>query len=270
MDYKKKLIGLAQEHFNQRLLPELEKIVSDKDIQAVITGSVSFGYCDKYSDVEGKIILPEKYIKDARKIKGLTITKEGHKIEFQPTTIDEFCINPLLKSSSVEAWKGCSPFGLYAISKFIIMYDPQESMARLQKKVNGYYPKEFQKTQILNYWRAFLEDGVYNASRDMKRKNSFMFNLHMNNAMWNAMMLGFLFNKKYHPTHHQWLYHEFSGLRELVPKVRPVMEKMLKTADIAKRYGLLSKLIREFQNYARKKKLIAPEYLTDWAKIPWR
>ena len=156
------------------------------------------------------------------------------------------------------------------MSKFIIVYDSQGRIARLQDKVNTYYPKELQKKSILNYWRAFLEDGVYNLGRDMKRKNVFMFNLHLNNTMWNAMMLSFLFNKRYHPTHHQWLYDEFSRLPKLAPRIKPVMDRILHTTDMTKRYKLLNELIRESQKYVRKNKLIDPQYITDWTKIPWR
>jgi len=275
MKLRRKLLGMGKAQFFDVILPQIRKYLNDRRVEAVISGSVSFGYCDKYSDVDGVIFLSKRdYMKYGKffneSIKDLKVEREGHRIEYHFTTIDEYCVTKLLRSDSEDAWREASPFGLYAVSKFIIIHDPGNRIRKLQQRVRKYYPEKVWRDNILKHWRSLLEDGKYNIERDLKRKKVFMFNLHLCNALWNIIILGFLFNKKYYPTHHQWLYEEFKKLPKVVPEVIPKIDEIVRTASIETRAKLLSEIINIYMSYVRDNKLIKPEYVEEWWKIPWR
>lgn len=276
MMLRDQLIDVGKSQFLDVILPQIKTFIKNVRIEAVISGSVSFGYCDKYSDVDGAIFLSKRsYVKYGKflneNIKGLKVEKDGHTIEFSITTIDEFSVTKLLHSASEDAWREASPFGLYAVSKFIIVYDPKNRIHKLQQRIGKYYPKKVLKEKILKEWRSLLENGKYNVERDLKRKKtSFMFELHLVNSLWSIIILGFLFNEKYHPTHHQWLYDEFKKLPNVVPEITSKIDKIVTTASITTRAKLLSEIIKIYANYLHEHKIINSEYVQNWWKIQWR
>lgn len=275
MELRTELINAGKTQFLAIILPQIKEYLKSGEVEAIITGSVSFGYCDKYSDVDGVIFLSKKDFEKYgellnEKIEDLQIEKEGYTIKYSFTTIDEFGVSKLLYADSEEAWEEASPFGLYAVANFIIVRDPKHRIQKLQEKIREYYPEKVWQDKILKQWRALLEDGSYNIERDLKRKKPFMFDLHLHNALWSVIILGFLFNKKYHPTHHQWLYDEFKKLFEVVPEVVSKIDKIIGTTNIEERAELLSEIIDIYANYVQKHELIKAEYIQDWWKIPWR
>jgi hypothetical protein len=253
------LLGLAK--------MECEKILEKLDtkdkrkISVVVVGSASIGLADKHSDVDGKIICWEKL-----KLKPVTAIVGGHKINFEITTIDEFCINPLILKND---WS-VSPFGLFAAANAVILHDPERKFSKIQDIVRKYYPKKILKQHILNAWRSLLEDGRYNLDRDIKRGKVFMTHLHASNALWHSIMLCFYLNKSYYPTHHQWLYDRFILLPKLSKELRPHIDRMMKTTDIEAKQMIIAKIIDILRLYVKKNRIIENRYLDKWWLIPWR
>ena len=104
MNLKQKLIKDGKAQFFNVIYPQLKELVDPSQFEAVISGSVSFGYCDKHSDIDGKIFLSDKIFSDYNsnidRIKGLESEKDNHRISYTITSLDEFCISDLLISDS--------------------------------------------------------------------------------------------------------------------------------------------------------------------------
>lgn len=213
---------------------------------ALISGSLSFGRGDQYSDFDGRLYLPnEHYHRFGAALSGelAACGPSGRDWGFAVLNLDEPV--PLCQlwrdPTDRAAWLDIDEGYLYYAVHWLIVHDPKGIAGAFQTNAAYYpddvYPLRLRQAQVrLGQWRVCLERAVL-------RRDELTAHVTMGAVLDAAMRLGFLLGRQYGPWA-KWMYEVFAALPHLGPELSPTIAAAARASDLKELASLAGAIAR--------------------------
>ena len=225
---------------------------------ALISGSLSFGKADEYSDFDGRLYLPgELYHRFGT---SLSQEMEACSRPNQPwsyAVLNQDEPTPLCRlwrnRSDRRAWLEIDEGHLYYVSHWILVYDPKDIAQSFQRETRYYpedvYPLRLRDTQVnLSQWRMAL-------ARAVSRRDHVTAHIAMGAFLAAAMRLGFLFKRQYGPWA-KWMYEAFLDLPDLGKELGSQILRAVQIPDVEQ----LPRIAETIEDYYQ-------QHIPDWPHV---
>lgn len=262
------LIEIGKRHFNGVILPKLNQISPDavRNMMVFIEGSVSYGYCDKYSDVDidYHIDLPidNKTLQSIRK----SLNDETHWSESIRVSYgfggNYWKFDKILNDQIGDFWNEFNPYALNNIKQAIPIWDPKQLLGTIQAKVD-FYPPEIYKNVLRGLWITINDSGKYNVLEAIRRDNLIEGNIYLYRALEAMIRMVYLLNKRYYPPT-KWLSAGIDTLENdfTLPKI---INEISSNNDLKKRYDSYGALYSIIKDFISNEKLIEKECIDNYS-----
>jgi hypothetical protein len=110
-----------------------------------------------------------------------------------------------------------------------IWHDPAGRFSAVRNTLQGYYPEPVRLRRLAHWCRFFSGMGTYALRRAILRDNAFYAVTRFANAIRLGMQMAFLLDKQYFP-YDKWLYHFFTRLPRMGPRMQPLVDEAVQLA----------------------------------------
>lgn len=275
MNLQEKLIKIGEKHFNEELLPKMKEFFGE-DINNFIIwieGSVSYGYCDKLSDVDFGVfytkILNEKqseFLKELMQDYWVGKTR----LSYADNSRTGKRIIEVLNENMDKVWEVSDLYFFFNVTSFYSVFDSNNVIKNAKEKIK-FYPHNFLKEIIRGFWLT-ANNSLYVAEQCLDRKKKIEGYISLYKGIEAMLRLIYNLNNKYFPPT-KWLTTGFGqiendlGAKKYLKKIKG---NNLKN-DI-KIYGFLLNNIKSFMltNKSIEKTSIESCYSIFKNELPWR
>lgn len=235
-ELRNKLIDVAKQYSREILNPFDEAL----KVNVYISGSVSYGFCDKMSDIEMEFYFPEETDKEL-------VLRVEHAIDSLPefmgvhmsAGVSEWGLEKIVNGDIKAYWDKFNPYTLYELTTALPIREDFPLIAKVKERI-AFYPSDICSSVVKGLWLTVIDSGAYNADYSFKRDEKFISSIFFFRAMEALLRLTYIANKKYYP-HTKWLARGLTsletdfGLKELVADFEgmPIDEKIKKLNTIA-------------------------------------
>lgn len=202
--FQSELVAIGKKHFINIILPKLFKISTEvvDNLMVFIEGSVSYGFCDKNSDIDidyyintdlenivlnriKNVFINETYWFDSIRV---SYGFSGNYWKFDSIINNEMNI----------FWNDFNPYALYNIKHAIPIWDPKELLPVIKARVE-YYPEDVYKKVLRGLWITINDSGEYNALESIKRNKIVEGRLYLYRALEAMLRIVYVLNDRYYP-----------------------------------------------------------------------
>ena len=250
---QEKLVGIGKQHCNNELLPMLQdRGIGGEDLAIAICGSVSYGYCDDFSDVDLTVYLRSGADKSdsiaANTLVDFQVECTRVSYRFAPSCE----IERLLMGRDTIEWDSVNPYTLFDLKHIIPVHDRDGLLRRLQREYDFYPDDEFVRI-VRGLWVTINDSGVYQAAQSLQRQDRQAANIFLCRAVEALVRLIYILNHEYSP-HTKWLFAGLSGLHTTFQWYNHVPE-MSEDKSLDARIGAFLKITENVKESIRKSKI---------------
>lgn len=199
-DLRTKLIDVAKQYAIKILTPFNENI----KVNVYISGSVSYGLCDKLSDIEMEFYFPDGTAQTLIKKVEQSIQALPEFLNVRISAgISEWALEKIINGNIDGYWEKFNPYTLYELMTALPIREDVPLIEKVKEKIS-FYPKSISDIVVKGLWLTTIDSGAYNADYSFKRNEKFISSIFIFRAMEALLRLAYIANKRYYP-HTKWL-----------------------------------------------------------------
>ena len=268
---QEKLIRIGKKHFRDEMLPMLQKRGTGSDgLVVAISGSVSYGYCDAFSDIDLTVYLRLES-KEGDSIRTNTLMDfqaERIRVSYRFASYQE--IERFLVDRDQIVWETVNPYTLFDLKHVIPVHDCDGILRRLQREYDFYPDDEFVQI-VRGLWITINGSGLYQASQSLERQDHQTANIFFYRAVEALVRMIYILNHEYFP-HTKWLFAGLSGLDNTFQWYNHAPE-MSEEKSLDARIGAFLKVTENVKEQIHKDEILNAECIEKFGsnfKFPFR
>lgn len=264
------LTQIGKKHFSENILPQLRKISAEvvDNMFVFIEGSVSYGFCDKYSDVDIdfyiSIDIEEKIFNRIKEVfNAETYWYESVRVSYGFGG-SYWKFDLLLNNNMEKFWNEFNPYALNNINQAIPIWDPNSLMSIIKNRI-GFYPEEINKKVLRGLWITINDSGEYNTLESIKRNNTTEGRIYLFRALEAMMRIIYVLNKKYYPPT-KWLS---TGLEQLDADfgIKDVLNEINMNNSLSDNYYSYLKTYKSVKDFMLENNTIEKECIENYGTV---
>lgn len=199
------LIGVAREHYMEMVHPVLLSEMGGHSaiLVSVVTGSVSYGFCDEFSDVDVTVYLDKTRAHPDSLIHRMFFHCRHASVGVSYYFTRKEKLAGLLCNDMCVPWTEFTPCEFFDLTRFVAIYDPQDAVTRIKERCDFYPPEELTKI-VRGLWVTVNVSGLLKARKCLSRGERVVAQMLASRGLEALLRLIYMLNRSYFP-YTKWL-----------------------------------------------------------------